>query len=77
MDGDHDSSTETGHPAQLYAAHGVADYWAVDLPNRLLHIHRGPGQDGYATIAQQPWSTPVTALCSTALTLTLPETLTQ
>jgi Uma2 family endonuclease len=36
---------DTGAKAQLYAAAGIADYWVVDLNNRLLIVHRVPRPD--------------------------------
>lgn len=32
----------------LYARHGVAEVWLVDLRARQVEIHRRPGPDGYA-----------------------------
>lgn len=34
--------------AQLYAEHGVSEYWVVDLAGRQLHQLTGPTADGYA-----------------------------
>lgn len=34
----------------LYARHGVAEVWIVDLPARCLRIHRHPRGDEYAAI---------------------------
>jgi len=31
----------------LYAAHGIAQAWLVDLPGAALVVHSGPGPDGY------------------------------
>jgi len=31
-----------------YGEAGIAEYWVVDLPNRLLHVFRRPVADGYA-----------------------------
>jgi Uma2 family endonuclease len=36
---------DTGEKAELYAAAGIADYWVVDLNNRVLIIHRDPRPD--------------------------------
>jgi Uma2 family endonuclease len=33
---------DTGAKAHLYAKAGIADYWVVDLNNRLLIVHRDP-----------------------------------
>jgi Uma2 family endonuclease len=38
-------ATDRGEKAQLYAAAGIADYWVVDLNNRLLIVHRDPQSD--------------------------------
>ncbi|MEO1472237.1 MAG: Uma2 family endonuclease [Pseudomonadota bacterium] len=61
--------------AERYGRAGVADYWVVDLDNRLLHVHRTPRADGYASVEQIAWDRPVTALRLPALTLTLAEVL--
>ena len=31
----------------LYAAAGIAEYWIVNLPERVVEVHRDPGPDGY------------------------------
>jgi Uma2 family endonuclease len=36
---------DLGPKSHLYAAAGIADYWVVDLNNRLLHVHRDPVAD--------------------------------
>lgn len=36
---------DTGIKARLYAVAGIADYWVVDLNNRLLIVHRDPQAD--------------------------------
>lgn len=56
-----DSSLENdlGNKAKLYAAHGVPEYWVVDLEKRKLHRHLDPNTDGYADIAALEWSDPV------------------
>lgn len=33
--------------ARVYAASGVPEYWVLDLANRCLYVHRGPGANGY------------------------------
>jgi Uma2 family endonuclease len=38
-------SLDTGEKAELYAAAGIADYWVVDLNNRVVIIHRDPRPD--------------------------------
>jgi len=41
---------DLGKKAQLYAAHGVRDYWVVDVTGERLHRHSEPGPDGYGKI---------------------------
>lgn len=36
--------------AGLYAKHGIADYWVVNLIDRRLHVHRRPRPDAKATM---------------------------
>jgi hypothetical protein len=31
----------------LYARHGVAEYWVVDIPGKRVHVYREPTGDGY------------------------------
>ena len=33
----------------MYARSGIPEYWVVDIPNRLLHVFRGPTETGYAS----------------------------
>ena len=37
--------------ARQYGSAGIPEYWVVDIPNRLLHVFRGPVADGYTTEA--------------------------
>jgi len=39
---------DLGRKAGLYAALGIADYWAIDVRTLVTHIHRSSGPDGYA-----------------------------
>jgi Uma2 family endonuclease len=36
--------------ADLYARAGVVEYWVIDLPNRRLHVHQEPTENGYARV---------------------------
>ena len=36
--------------ASLYASSGVREYWVVDLPRRMLVIHRQPDGEQYRQI---------------------------
>lgn len=53
---------DLGRKAAIYARHGVADYWVVDVEGRQVHIHRQPGEAGYAGVSVQPYGTPLTSL---------------
>lgn len=46
-----DSSLEydCGPKAELYAAAGIADYWVVSLPERVIHVFRQPHAGAYAS----------------------------
>lgn len=41
---------DCGEKAALYAAAGIADYWVVNVPDRLIEVRRDPEQDGYRSI---------------------------
>ncbi len=38
--------------AELYARAGIADYWVVDIPAQLVHVHRVPKRGTYTNIVQ-------------------------
>ena len=40
--------------AQLYARHGVPDYWVVDAAGRRIFVHRRPTPDGYEEVVEVP-----------------------
>jgi Uma2 family endonuclease len=42
---------DTGAKAHLYAKVGIADYWVVDLNNRVLIVHRDPRPEPTAPFA--------------------------
>jgi Uma2 family endonuclease len=39
---------DQGIKRALYARHGVAEYWVVDIPGQRVHVYREPTGDGYA-----------------------------
>lgn len=43
---DFDSTTK----ARLYAAHGVIEYWLVDVANQQLRIYKQPHKEGYQQV---------------------------
>lgn len=40
---------DRGEKAAKYAASGIADYWVVDVPNRVIHVHRLPQAGGFGS----------------------------
>ena len=57
-------SDDLDRKGQEYARHGISEYWVVDLPHRLLHIHREPTAEGYASKVAQGWDKAVHPLCA-------------
>lgn len=47
---------DLGDKARFYAAHGLPEYWVVDLENRRLVMHREPGPEGYGAVREQTWT---------------------
>ena len=39
---------DQGTKRALYARHGVAEYWVVDLPGQRVHVYSEPGVEGFA-----------------------------
>jgi Uma2 family endonuclease len=39
---------DQGTKRALYARHGIAEYWVVDIPGQRLHVYREPSANGYA-----------------------------
>lgn len=42
---------DMGVKARAYSKAGLAELWVVDLKARVTHVHRVPGDKGYASIA--------------------------
>lgn len=40
---------DRGEKAAKYAASGIADYWVVDVPSRVIHVYRHPQPGGFAS----------------------------
>lgn len=45
---------DRGEKAPLYAACGVPEYWVVNLRDRVVEVHRGPGAGGYRDVEVVP-----------------------
>ena len=57
--------------ASVYAAHGVRDYWVVDVRRLRVTVHRDPGADGYADVRTCDANEPLTPLLAPELGLRL------
>ncbi|CAN5418761.1 Uma2 family endonuclease [soil metagenome] len=57
--------------AELYAQHGVRDYWVVDVNTSTITVHRDLGDGVYRAIAQYAARDTVAALVFPTLTLCL------
>jgi Uma2 family endonuclease len=53
---DSTANFDLSRKAMLYAAAGVPEYWVLDLPRRLLVVHRQPFESGYRLIRLFPES---------------------
>lgn len=38
--------------AEVYARAGIVDYWVVDIPAQLVHVHRVPRSGAYTSVVQ-------------------------
>ena len=61
--------------AQQYAAHGIAEYWVVDLESRRTHVHRQPAATGYADIRALDWRETLHPVCSAEVGVVLSDVL--
>lgn len=41
--------TDLGRKARIYASGGVAEYWVIDLNNRVLYVHGSPADGRYTS----------------------------
>lgn len=46
---------DLGTKARIYARAGVERYWVIDIEHRLVHVHTGPGPDGYGHVERRPF----------------------
>lgn len=47
---------------QLYARHGIPEYWILNVQDRQLEVHRAPENGSYASVRVVPADTPVSVL---------------
>ena len=66
---------DLGEKALMYALHGVADLWVVDLQGEHVVVHRDPTPDGYASIRTLARGEIVSPLAFPDVTFTVDEIL--
>ena len=66
---------DLGEKAQMYAVHGVADLWVVDLQDDHLVVHRDPTPNGYASVTSFSRGESVSPLAFPDVTFTVDEIL--
>jgi len=62
---------DLGKKAALYAAHGVRDYWVIDLNGAVLYRHADPAPGGYPAPEAIPFGQPVPLPFIDGIALTL------
>ncbi len=53
---------DLGKKARLYARAGIVEYWVVDIPNSLVHVHLTPVKDTYASVVKYRFDESITPL---------------
>ena len=62
---------DLGEKAELYAEHGIAEYWVVDIAGEQVYVHRGPSQGRYQSITQIDRTKVISPLCQPHASLQL------
>ena len=62
---------DLGWKADLYARHGVREYWVIELESARTHVHRDPREDGYGSVKVFERGAAVEALLIPGLALRL------
>lgn len=60
---------DLGWKADLYARHGIRDYWAIELETGRTYVHRDPTPDGYRTVTTHERDASIEALLIPGLSL--------
>lgn len=61
--------------APLYAAHGVREYWIIDLASRTTLVHRAPCSGGYPDVETIAFDAVLNALAAPVLSIKLSDVL--
>ncbi len=64
---------DMGVKARAYAKAGLVELWVVDLEARVTHVHRAPGEKGYASIVPVAFDAALTPLSFAAPVLLVAE----
>ena len=59
--------------ANLYAAHGVVEYWVVDVNSEQVHVHREPADGRYRSVNVLVKPASIAPLCQPLAKLDLTE----
>jgi Uma2 family endonuclease len=70
-----DTSLTYDHDIKIpfYARAGIAEAWLVDIPGKVIEVHRTPGPDGYADVRRVPAGQSVSPLSFPDATLPVDE----
>jgi Uma2 family endonuclease len=66
---------DLGDKARFYAAHGIAEYWVIDLTGQRTVCHRDPASEGYADVRDVPWTSAISPGAAPEVSLTFSELL--
>lgn len=66
---------DLGEKALMYARHGVADLWVVDLPGDRIVVHREPTANGFASVKSVTRGDSISPLAFPAVSFTADEIL--
>lgn len=53
---------DLGRKADLYARHGIPEYWVVDIEGKRVLLHSGPGDGGYQVCDEMAFGAPLAAV---------------
>jgi Uma2 family endonuclease len=60
---------DLGPKAKLYAKHGIAEYWVVDVQNKLIIQHSRPIEHAYSTVQTHDFGADIVATTITGLVI--------
>ena len=54
---------DLGEKAELYAAHGVGEYWVIDVNSEKVYVHRDPADGRYRSVEMVGKPASISLLC--------------